>query len=683
MVKITVDNEDVEIEAGSTIMQACAKKGTSIPHFCYHPNLSVAGNCRMCLVEVEKMPKPIASCAFPVQEGMVVKTNSEMVEKARKGVLELLLINHPLDCPVCDQGGACGLQDQAFAYGKNCGEYEFLKREVPSKNMGPLIKTVMTRCILCTRCIRFMDEIAGTSELGAINRGEETEITTYLESNITSELSGNLIDICPVGALTSHPFAFQARPWELKKIKSIDVLDAVGSNIELQVRSNTVMCVVASENKEINDCWIGDKIRFSYDGLTKQRLDRPYIRDDKKLKETTWEEAFAFIKEKLKNIHPKEFAALAGGLSDAESCFVLKEFMLAIGSPHFDARPLGVRLDYKNPSSYLFNSTIKGIDEADCILIVGANPKTEALMLNTRIRKRFLKGDVSIGLIGENIALTYDVDYLGNSAHLLKDILDEKNPFSKKWFHAKKPMIILGEAIFLRRDSDTILKIAENLCEKANALSEEWNGLNILQTETGVITGLEVGFYPQDNGYSTDQIIEKAKENDIKVLYLLNMDHFSRKDFGDSVFVIYQGHHGDKGAESADVILPGLAFTEKDASFVNIEGRVQRAKKAVDGPYLAKEDWKIIRALSGFLNVRLNFDTIENVRQKLGIFNRSFLHVDVVLKRKIKPIDVQSIEHLSSLPFQNKIKNYYMTDVISSNSLTMANCTIAFKKDGK
>ncbi|MBP9752767.1 MAG: NADH-quinone oxidoreductase subunit G [Proteobacteria bacterium] len=680
MVKILIDNEEVEVNAGSTIMEACAQKGVSVPHFCYHPDLSIAGNCRMCLVEVEKMPKPIAGCAFPVQEGMVIKTNSEMVEKARKGVLELLLINHPLDCPVCDQGGECGLQDQAVGYGKGCGDYEFERRLVSSKNMGPLIKTVMTRCIHCTRCIRFMDEIAGTSELGAVYRGEETEITTYLESNITSELSGNLIDICPVGALTSHPYAFQGRAWELLKIKSIDVLDAVGSNIELHVRENNVMRIVPFENREINDCWIGDKIRFSYDGFSKQRLDRPYIRQNKKLEESTWEDAFTFIKNRLKDIEPNQMAALSGGLTDAESAFALKEFMSVIGSPHLDSRPIKSYINPLNLGSYLFNSTIEGIDQSDCILLVGTNPKIEALMINTRIRKRFLKGNIKIALIGEECDLTYDFEHLGNSAQLLKEILDKKHPFSKQWFKAKKPMMIIGESALLRRDSNIILKMAQDLCEKANAFNEEWNGFNVLLSQTGIINGLETGFIPGKGGYSTEQILQKAKENTLKVLYLLNIDTFNRKDFGDDVFVIYQGHHGDKGAESADVILPGLLFTEKDASYVNCEGRVQQTNKAVEGPYLAKEDWKIIRALASFLNVRLTFDTLEQVRQKMGLFNKRFFNPGKILKMPLQPITVTVIEHLSNAPFETKIKNYYMTDVISRHSKTMATCTLEFQK---
>jgi NADH-quinone oxidoreductase subunit G len=676
MIKVVVDEQEVSIPNGSTVMDACKVRGTDIPHFCYHPDLSIAGNCRMCLVEIEKMPKPIASCAFPAQEGMIIKTSSDMVIKARQNVLELMLLNHPLDCPVCDQGGECGLQDQTIAFGKGVGEYDFERRHVTSKNMGPLIKTIMTRCIHCTRCIRFMDEIAGTSEIGAVNRGEETEITTYLEQNITSELSGNIIDICPVGALTSKPYAFQCRPWELKKTDSIDVLDGVCSNIEVHVRDNTVMRILPRENREINDCWISDKTRFSYDGLKMQRLDRPYVRKNGRLVESTWEEAFLEIKNAFKKIEAHQLAALSGPLSDVESQFLLKELFSLLGSKNIDSRPSGYDLDVTNKTSYLFNSTIKGIDEADCILFVGVNPRHEATMINARIRKRFLKANISIANIGNPVDLTYYVEELGNNPEILELILKNKHPFSKIWFESKKPMVIFGENIFTRNDAISLLKIGQSLCLENTAQNKEWNGFNVLLRHTGMISGLEIDFVPSDGGLKRDEILQS--EN-IKILYLLGVDDLERKDIKEDVFVIYQGHHGDKGAKMADVILPSAAYTEKEALFINVEGRVQSTQKALEPPYLAKEDWKIIRALSEVLLVRLPFNTREEIINKLRQKNERFAHINQVLRFEIQKIEKESTK-ISSIPFDHYHENYYMTDIITRNSQTMADCIKNFQK---
>jgi NADH-quinone oxidoreductase subunit G len=676
MVKVTVDGKDINIEEGSTVFQACEAAGVEIPHFCYHPKLSIAGNCRACLVEISPISKPIASCAYPVSEGMVIKTDTEMVEKARKGVLELLLINHPLDCPVCDQGGECDLQDITLAYGPGKSRFDLYKRIVPDKNMGPLVSTHMTRCIHCTRCVRFLDEVAGTHEIGAFGRGENTEISTYLEHNLTSELSGNIIDICPVGALNNKPYAYQGRVWELEKTDSIDVLDAVGSNIRIDVRGINVMRVLPRQNDDINECWISDKTRFSYDANHNQRLDTPYIRQNGKLRPASWDDAFSYIKENLQNVKPLEFGALVGDLVDCDSAFMLKEMMRKIQSPHTDCRPADAQIIVKNRTSYIFNTTIAGIEESDCILLIGTNPRMEASLINVRIRKRFLRGDVHIGLLGPKAELTYDVENLGEDLSILKDILKNKHPFSKKWFKAKKPMLIIGQSTLYRRDSLAIQEVAQQLCKDANAFTEEWNGYNMLHVHGGQVGCLDVGFVPGEGGYNTREMIDQAKKGKLKAIYLLGVDSFGRSSLGNA-FVIYQGHHGGKGAENADVILPGVTYMEKFALYVNTEGRVQMTQKAVQGPGLAKEDWKIIRALSEYLGVTLPYDTQEQIHLKLGTICLGFKHIGKVIKNPIESLPAQSYESLSHTPVQPFITNFYMSDVMTQHSKNMANCIAA------
>jgi NADH-quinone oxidoreductase subunit G len=679
MVKVTVDGKEVEIEEGSTVFQACEAAGVEIPHFCYHPKLSIAGNCRACLVEVSPIPKPIASCAYPLSEAMVIKTDTEMVEKARKGVLELLLINHPLDCPVCDQGGECDLQDITLAYGPGKSRFDLNKRIVSDKNMGPLVSTHMTRCIHCTRCIRFLDEVAGTHEIGALGRGENTEISTYLEHNLKSELSGNIIDICPVGALNNKPYAYQGRVWELEKTDSIDVLDAVGSNIRIDVRGVNVMRILPRQNDDINECWISDKTRFAYDANHNQRLDTPYIRRDGKLNPASWEDAFSYIKENLQKVKPTEFAALAGELVDCDAAFMLKELMRKMQSSHTDCRPADAQIVPNNRASYTFNTTIAGIEESDCILLIGSNPRIEAPLINARIRKRFLHENIPIAAIGPQVDLTYEVENLGEDVSVLKDILKNKHPFSKKWFKAKKPMLIVGQATLYRRDSLTIQEVAQQLCQEAGAFTEDWNGYNMLHVHGGQVGCLDVGFVPDEGGFNTREIIEHAKKGKLKAIYLLGVDSLGRSSLGNA-FVIYQGHHGGKGAENADVILPGLTYMEKLAFYVNTEGRAQMTQKAVQEPGLAKEDWKIIRALSEYLGKALPYDTQEQIHIKLASLSPAFKYIGGVIKNSLERLPTGSYESLSHTPLQPFITNFYMSDVMTQHSKNMANCISAQKE---
>lgn len=674
MTKIILNGVELHVEPGSTIMNACEQQGIEVPHFCYHEKLSIAGCCRMCLVEVEKNPKPVASCAWPVSEGMVIHTDSDKVKKARENVLELLLINHPLDCPVCDQAGECDLQDITLGYAKGEGEYDFNRRIVKNKNMGPLVKTVMTRCIHCTRCVRFMEEIAGAPEIGALNRGENMEITTYLEDNLHSELSGNLIDICPVGALTNKPNAFHARSWEYKKTQSIDVLDGVGSAIQIDSRDNEVFRILPLENDDINECWISDKTRFSYDGLLNQRLDTPYIRQNGSLIPASWDEAFSYIYNKLKNVEGKEFGALAGGLCDVEAIYMLNQFMEAIGSDYKDARPLNFKGRTYNRTDYLFNTSITGIEEADCILMIGCNPRIEAAMINARIRKRYLKGNVEIATLGAPTNVNYPVIDLGNSIKTLNDILEKKHPFSNTWFNAKKPMVILGYSSLFRRDSTKIQYLAQNLCAVANAFDATWCGYNILHTTAGIVGALDIGFYSKN--YDAAAILDSCKNGTLKALYLMNVDDYDRTDFGDA-FVIYQGHHGDKGAQNADVILPGVAYTEKTALYTNTEGRVQSTQKAVDAPGLAKEDWRIIKALADRLSVKIDIHDHETLRNRIKVIHPAYATLGQFIKDTPKITPLKSLDSLSNVPFTPYIKNFYMTDVITHHSMIMADCTKA------
>ncbi len=657
MVKLTIDGIETEVEPGTVIIQAAEQLGIEIPRFCYHERLAIAGNCRMCLVEVTPgPPKPAASCAMPVAEGMTVKTNSQMVKKAREGVMEFLLINHPLDCPICDQGGECDLQDQSMYFGKGHSRYPEAKRAVHDKYMGPLIKTFMTRCIHCTRCIRFTDDIAGIEEMGALNRGEHMEITTYLEKSLTSELSANVVDLCPVGALTSKPYAFHARPWELKKTESIDVLDAMGSNIRVDSRGNEVMRILPRNNDDVNEEWISDKTRHACDGLKMQRLDKPYVRVNGKLRAATWDEAFATIARKIAKTEGSQIAAIAGDQADVETMWALKKLLNNIGSENLDCRQDGAVFDASNRSNYLFNSTINGIDEADAILLVGTNPRTEAPVLNARLRRAYLRG-VKIYNVGAELALNYKYKQLDA-------IADAAKSFEK----AQKPMVIIGANVLTRTDGEAVLAAAAKL----PVVKDGWNGFNVLQTAASRVGGLDIGFVPGKNGKSTKEILAAVESKEIKILYLLEADELDVKK-SDSTFVIYQGHHGDKGAAIADVILPGSAYTEKSATYVNLEGRPQRTQKAVFAPGEAKEDWKIVRALSETIEQTLPFNDIEELRAKLAAEHPVLCKLDEVTPAQWKA--PASKNKLSTEAFTYPVVNFYMTCPISRNSKTMAECT--------
>ncbi|GAB2178891.1 NADH-quinone oxidoreductase subunit NuoG [Dongia sp. agr-C8] len=675
MPKMTIDGIEIEVPAGITVLQACELAGKEIPRFCYHERLSVAGNCRMCLVEQEKAPKPIASCAMPVAEGMVIKTDTPAVKKARNGVMEFLLINHPLDCPICDQGGECDLQDQAMAYGRGFSRYSEEKRAVTDKDFGPLVKTVMTRCIQCTRCIRFSTEIAGVEVLGGTSRGEHLEITTYVEKTIDSELSGNLIDVCPVGALTSKPYAFTARPWELTKTDSIDVADACGTNIRLDTRGREVLRVLPRLNEDVNEEWMADKGRFNVDGLMRQRLDRPYIRVDGKLKPASWAEALDAVAAKLKGLDGKKIAALAGDLCDAESMFALKEVMTSLGSGNLDCRQDGAAVDPKVRASYLFNTTIAGIEKADAILLIGTNPRWEAPMVNARIRKRYLKGGLKVAAIGAKYDLTYPVEMLGAGADTLGQIANGSHAFAEVLKNAKAPMLIVGMGALARPDGAAILAQAKAVADSCGLIKDGWNGFNVLQTAAGRVAGLELGFVPQSGGRDITGILDGASKGEIDFVYLLGADEIDPSHLG-KAFVVYQGHHGDRGAHRADVVLPGAAYTEKDGTYMNLEGRAQLAMLAIFPPGEAKEDWAILRALSEKLGKPLPYDNLDQLRAKLYQANKRFQRLNTVEAAAWESFGKAGAT--DAKPFASPIANYYMTDPISRASATMAECTEAF-----
>lgn len=676
MQKLIINEQVVEVPAGTTVLQACELIGIEIPRFCYHERLSIAGNCRMCLVEMDKSPKPIAACAMPVSDGMVIRTDSEVVRTARRGVMEFLLINHPLDCPICDQGGECDLQDQAMGYGFEGSRYEDRKRAVTDKNMGPLIQTIMTRCIHCTRCVRFATEVAGIDELGLIGRGENVEITSYLEQSINSELSGNVIDLCPVGALTSKPYVFKARSWELKNTESIDVLDGVGSNIRIDSRGREVLRILPRLNENINEEWISDKARFAYDGLKRQRLDRPFVRNSSgKLEESNWEDAMALIVKRMHGIKGEQIAALTGNLCDSESMFALKQLMRAFDSPNLDCRQDQAAIDPASRVGYLFNTTLRGIEEADVCLLIGTNPRWEAPIINARIRKRWLTGNLIVAQIGPTIDLTYDVNVLGTGPSTLQEISDSRHPFNKTLQNANFPMLILGQGALTRSDGAAILGKSRQIAEETGLVRADWNGFNMLHTSASRVGALDLGFIPGKGGQDTGGILKGAAKGTIEVLFLLGADDIDMSSLGNA-FVIYQGHHGDSGAHRADVVLPGAAYTEKSATYVNTEGRVQVGNRAVFPPGEAREDWKIIRALSSALGKKLNYNTLPELRQEM--------HNDYPIFSKTNTIvptpwdEFGNIGKLLKKPFTTPIKNYYMTDPISRVSETMSKCTESF-----
>ncbi|HEY9080032.1 NADH-quinone oxidoreductase subunit NuoG [Magnetovibrio sp.] len=672
MPKLTIDGKEIEVDAGLTVLQACELAGAEVPRFCYHERLPLSGNCRMCLVEMERAPKPVASCCMPVGEGQVIHTNTEKVKKMREAVMEFLLINHPLDCPICDQGGECDLQDQAMAYGGGDSRFHEHKRAVDDKDFGPLIRGVMTRCIHCTRCVRFASEIAGSPELGGVYRGEHLEIGTYVNNAITSELSGNMIDLCPVGALTSVPYAFKARPWELKKTESVDVLDAVGANIRVDARGGAVMRIVPRLHEDVNEEWLGDKSRFACDGLGRQRLDKPYVKKDGKLQPATWDEAFAAIKAKLDGLDGSKIAALAGDTVDVEAMTALKDLLHVLGSKNHDCRQEGSAVDPNVRASYIFNTTIAGIEEADALLIIGSNPRIEAPVLNARIRKRYLMGGFPVGVVGPAADLTYKHENFGDDPALLNELASGKHAFAKVLKKAKKPMLILGAGALMRADGGAVLAAAKAIADATGMVKDGWNGFNVLQTAASRVGGLDIGFSPKDGGLDTAGILDACGDGKVEVLYLLAADGMEAAKLSDT-FIIYQGHHGDSGAHLADVILPGAAYTEKNATYVNTEGRVQRGQLAVFPRGEAKEDWAIIRALSAVLGKPLKYDTLPQVRARMAEINPLFATVDEIQPAEWGDFGQQG--DLQSKPLSSHIRNYYMTDPISRASETMAACT--------
>jgi NADH-quinone oxidoreductase subunit G len=679
-----VNGVEVEFEPGMTVLQVAELAGEEIPRFCYHERLSIAGNCRMCLVEVKPgPPKPQASCALPAADKQEIFTNTPMVKKAREGVMEFLLINHPLDCPICDQGGECDLQDQAMGYGRDDSRYGENKRAVEEKFMGPLIKTVMTRCIQCTRCVRFITEVAGQSEIGLISRGEDVEITTYLEQAVTSELSGNVIDLCPVGALTSKPYAFNARPWELKKTESVDVMDALGSAIRVDARGAEVMRVLPRINDEVNEEWISDKTRYACDGLMRQRLDRPYVREDGKLRIATWGEALSAVAEKLKAAAPDRVGVIAGDLQDAESMKAALDLFGGLGVKSLDCRQDGAQIGDGPRETWLFNSTIMGLDEADALLLIGTNPRLEAAVLNARIRKNWIAHDLKVAVIGERAELTYDYDYLGAGPASLAELVKAKDGFAEVLKAAKKPMIIVGAGALAREDGAAVLALVGAAAKAFGVVAEGWNGFNVLHGAASRVGGLDLGFLPKDGGLDAKAMTAKGA---LDVLVLLGADELDLT--ATDAFVVYLGTHGDTGAHRADVILPGAAYTEKDGLYVNTEGRVQLGERAVFPKGEAREDWAILRALSERVGARLPYDTLGQLRARLFADHPTFGQIDHAPGSTPATLDVGKLGakgKVSDAPFASPVKDFYFTNPIARASVTMAECSasVAAARAGK
>ncbi len=666
MLKLKVNNTDIEVEEGLTVLQACEQAGVEIPRFCYHEKLSIAGNCRMCLVEIEKSPKPVASCAMPVSEGMNIKTNTPLVEKARKGVMEFLLANHPLDCPVCDQGGECDLQDQSMFYGIDKSRYKENKRSVKEKHMGPLIKTQMTRCIHCTRCIRFATEVAGVPELGAIGRGEDMEITTYLEKSMQSELSANVVDLCPVGALTSKPYVFEARPWELKKTETIDVMDAVGSNIRVDTYGWEVKRVLPRINENINEEWISDKTRHACDGLLNQRLDTPYIKYKDKFDKATWKEVYNIIAEKIKNTNSEEICGFTGDLVNMESTYVFKEFFNKIfNSKNYDFRNDHIYLNIEKRENYLFNSSINGIEKSDFIFLIGTNPRFEATILNSRIRKNYLKSKTRIISLNDVGDLTYPYESLNGSSETIRDIVENNHKISNIIKDSKNPLIIIGKSLLKSKSNQYVYESIKNYLIENKKISNEWNSFNVLSQDASSIGNLDLGIYNTING--SNEILKNLQNNKYKIVFLLGQDNLNFKK--NNEFIIYIGSHGDKGAEIADIILPGAAFTEQDGYYTNLEGLLQKSYKASYPPGDAKEDWEIINELSEIISSKKLFtDKYELVNSMLNYLN---LYKEKNISKKNT--------HINNLNFISEKINvedidYYYTNVITRASKTMFNC---------
>ena len=681
MTKLIVDGREIEVPPEYTLLQACEAAGAEIPRFCFHERLSIAGNCRMCLVELKGSPKPIASCAWAVRdcrpgpngELPQVDTKTPMVRKAREGVMEFLLINHPLDCPICDQGGECDLQDQAMAYGVDASRYQENKRAVEDKYIGPLVKTIMTRCIHCTRCIRFAAEVAGVPELGAIGRGEDMEITTYLEQAMTSELQGNVVDLCPVGALTSKPYAFAARPWELNKTKSIDVMDAIGSAIRIDTRGREIMRILPRINDDVNEEWISDKTRHVVDGLRTQRLDQPFVRRDGRLTPASWSAAFDAIAAVVKASSAARIGAIVGDLAAVEEIFALKDLLTRLGVANLDCRQDGAALDPRSGrASYLFNATIAGVERADALLLVGANPRREAAVLNARIRKRWRMGNFPIGLIGARADLTYAYHYLGSGPETLAGIAAGRGAFADTLKRAERPLVVVGLGALTRSDGAMVAALAAKAALELAASVDGWNGYCVLHTAASAVGALDLGFVPASGGLDA---IQMASSGALDVVFLLGADEI---DIAPGAFVVYIGTHGDRGAHRADVILPGAAYPEKSGIFVNTEGRVQIAARASFPPGDAREDWAILRALSDVLGRRLPYDSLAQLRQALFAAHPHLQRID-----QITPTERHELVALTSragaldrAPFGSAIEDFYLTNPIARASAIMAECSV-------
>jgi NADH-quinone oxidoreductase subunit G len=664
MPKAKVNGVEVEFEPGMTVLQVAELAGEEIPRFCYHERLSIAGNCRMCLVEVKPgPPKPQASCALPAAENQEIFTNTPMVKKAREGVMEFLLINHPLDCPICDQGGECDLQDQAMGYGRDDSRFALNKRAVEEKAMGPLINTVMTRCIQCTRCVRFISEVAGVPEIGLISRGEDVEITTYLGSAVTSELSGNVIDLCPVGALTSKPYAFNARPWELKKTETVDVMDAMGAAIRVDSRGPAVLRVLPRINEDVNEEWISDKTRFAVDGLARQRLDSPYIRENGRLRPATWAEALSLAADRLSKARPERIGAIAGDLQDAESLKATLDLFRALGSANTDCRQDGMALGAAPRESWLFNAAIAGLDEIDAVLLVGTNPRFEAPVLNARLRRRWLAGDLAIGLVGEAADLTYDYEHLGDTAAALTALAKARSGFAKVLKGAKAPALIIGAGALSGPNGAAVAHAAAQV---AKAFGMSWN---VLHTAASRVGGLDMGFVPGEGGLDARAMTAKGA---LDVLFLLGADEIDLS--ASDAFRIYLGSHGDAGAHAADLILPGAAYTEKDGLYVNLEGRVQMGQRAVFPKGEAREDWTILRALSERLGKTLPYDSLDQLRARLFADHPTFGQIDWAPRGQADLSAIGAAGDVGDGPLSSAVKAFHLTNPVARASVTMAEC---------
>ncbi len=674
MAEITINNKKYNVDDNLTIIQACEVANIEIPRFCYHEKLAIAGNCRMCLVEVVGgPPKPVASCAMPISSGMEIRTDSPMVKKAREGVMEFLLANHPLDCPICDQGGECDLQDQAYQYGKGFSEYIEDKRSVKPKDMGPLIKTYMTRCIHCTRCVRFMEDIAGTNEIGAINRGEEMEIATYLEKSITSELSGNIIDLCPVGALTSKPYAFKARSWELTSTDSIDIMDAIGSNISIDTKGSEVMRILPRVNEEINEEWISDKARFCYDGLKYQRLDKYYIKKQGKLVSCSYKEVLNDIAQKYESLNKDEIAIFSGQLSSLEEIFMLNHLSHKAGITNKECRLANQKISHQDSSSFLFNTKIENIDQADFCLLIGTNPRLEAPILNAKIHQRYISGNLKIASIGCDSDLTYKYKNLGDDLSILNEILSNKSEICKEIKEASFPIMIIGQEAVSIKEGFNVIELCKKIAQKYNFITQDYNNLNYLSRSTGLVNGMALDFTSEKNCHN---ILDECQNDQIKMVILHNVDDDIDFNKIKNCYTIYIGSHGDKGAHNADIIIPSNCFTEKTCHYINLEGRIQKSNKAIFSPTNAFDDFTIISDIAKSCNIKLDFDNIEDARSEIFKTlqpSNNFIKSNFIEPKKATPQLSQKINYHNF--------NYYLTNPIARSSPTLTICSKELAND--